>query len=230
MATPSDIISRALREANIIPAAGGVSSDQNTEALALYNSLILSVLGSQVGFKLESWRVLADDNIRDPMGLALSASELTGWVVPPNVRLLCSLTEATELNLDAAPEDGARFVVSDVLGNFATYNLTLDGNGATIAGAATIVFSTDDELREFFYRADLGDWQEVTTLAIGDTHPFPARFDDYFATKLAIRLDPRYGVTMAAETANRLAEQEADLIEKYRQSRISAPVVAPAEG
>lgn len=49
-----------------------------------------------------------------------------------------------KLPADGGPFIGRPLLIVDAASNFATHNFTLDGNGKTINGSATLVFSTDD--------------------------------------------------------------------------------------
>lgn len=216
MTTASSIITSALREANIIAVGTSPTTAETTEALDRLNSLLKAVVGTLVGVELENWGVVTATSLTDPSGVALSSLSY----IKPNSRMVCQLTAATTLNLDPKPEDGQRVQFVDGKNNFATYNLTVSGNGNLIDGTSSIVFNTNGTSREFLYRADKGNWVEIETMASGDTFPLPEEFDDYFITKLAIRLNPRYGRVISEETKAVMTELEAILKDRYRQSRL----------
>jgi len=70
----------------------------------------------------------------------------------------------------------------------------------------------------WFYRADLGDWKHVTTLALTDTPILPADFDDLLITGLSIRLSPRYGQDPRPGTLNTYKDLMKQAKTRYRQS------------
>jgi hypothetical protein len=215
----SDIITDAYRESNLIAISASPTSPQATEALRRLETLIFSTFGNEVGYDFEDWTVVSATDIRKPSGVALTAAEAAAWVLNPQGRLQCNLSADTTIKLDPYPTDGQRFKVIDVLGNFATNNLTLDGNGRSISGAATLVLSTDNVRKEFFYRADLGEWVEISDLELTDPMPFPPDFDDFFTTSLAMRLNPRYGREIPEEAMQRYLMQRNQLIIRYDQQQ-----------
>lgn len=215
----ADIITDAYRESNLIAISASPTSPQAAEALRRLETLIFSTFGNEVGYDFEDWTVVTASNIRKPSGVALTSPEATAWVINPQARLQCNLTAATTLKLDPYPTDGQRLKVIDVLGNFGTNNLTLDGNGRSISGNSTLVLSTNDVRKEFFYRADLGEWVEINDLELTDAMPFPPDFDDFFTTALAMRLNPRYGRDIPEDAKMRYMSQRNQLIIRYDQQQ-----------
>lgn len=215
MTLVSSILLDAYRESNLVALpASTLSSTQEAEALRRFTSLIASVIGWEAGENLKQW----------PVGLAGYESppeclRADIWRYPPvNSMLVLNLAAAETVYLPLHPSDGARVAVQDLGGNLATYNLTLDANGRLIDGARTLTLSTDDLNRTWFYRADLGDWRQVTTLAAADEMPFPVEFDDMFIILLAMRLNPRYGRKMDPLTATYLRRMQTMFTARYAQS------------
>lgn len=217
MTVVSSIIQQALRETNVIPVAANPNPNEATEALARLQSLVLSVLGNEAGYVLEDWNIANATTILKPSGFV---QDPTDFYVPPQARLVCNLTIATVLDLDPQPQDGQRVSVNDALLNFATRNLTLDGNGRLIEGATTKVLSTNGQATQWIYRADLANWVVVDPLADDSEMPFPGEFDDYFITMLAMRLNPRFGRTLDQQSRDRLMQQRDQMILRYNQSRL----------
>lgn len=205
MTLASSIITDAYRESNLIPMGNAPNTNQTTEALGRLSSLILSTIGNEVGDSLDELNI----------GGNYDQSTVCSDAIPDNARLVLNLSSARTLNLDPYPFEGQRLSFVDVAGNLATYNLTLDGNGRKIEGGATIVLSTNSDTRQWMYRSDLGEWVKVTTLASSDALPFPIEFDDYFITMLAMRLNPRYGQALAAETVMTLKRSRNQLRARY---------------
>jgi hypothetical protein len=69
------------------------------------------------------------------------------------------------------------------------------------------------------YRADTGNWVRITELIAADEMPFPIEFDDYFVTRLAMRLNPQHGASITPEAKMALDEVEAKLRARYRKPR-----------
>ncbi len=215
----SEIIQQGYRDSNTIPIGSTPTAAEIAEGLKRLQVIILSVLGMEAGEQLSPLPI-GNNNVSQP----------TDYVPEPpaylslNVRLICNLVAATTLYLNPNPQDGSRLAVIDASGNFATYNLTLNGNGRNVNGGATDVRDTDNESVQFFYRADLGDWVEIGALAAADEMPFPVEFDDLFVVMLAMRLNPR--------NAQKLSEESAAMMERSRdqfRARYSQIINTPAD-
>ncbi len=73
---------------------------------------------------------------------------------------------AFTLKMEAAPADGRRIMVIDAGGTFNTNNLTLDGNGKNINGAATKVTGARWAVITLYYDSTAGQWTAGTTTAL----------------------------------------------------------------
>lgn len=213
MTLASEIITRAYRESTLIPLGGTPNTNQVNEALDELNILVKSVVGDEVGDPLTDVLIggtYDQSNYCDP------------WV-PKDVRLVLNLSGAKTLNLDPNPVNGQRFAVVDIPGNLATYNLTLTGNEHNIEGSSSLVLSTNSLNREWLYRADLGNWIRMSDLLSSSEMPFPEEFDVFFQTSLALRLNPRYGQSLAPETAASLAAYRTMLRSAYNKPKQIPP-------
>lgn len=215
MTTALVIITDSLRESNTIPLGAVPNTNQVAEGLRRLKALVASVYGADVGAPLVDWPVGVED-YQDSM----SGWSESSWAYPrANSRLICNLGAATTVYFPLNPQDGARMSVVDRAGNFATYNLTVHGNGRTIEDALSKVLNTS-ATKDWFYRADQGTWVAMASLADENAAmPFPEEFDDYFVTKLAMRTNPQYGRAMSAESATRLVEMQQQIMARYRQTR-----------
>jgi hypothetical protein len=209
MTLVSDIITRAFRKSNLIPLGNVPSTDQTAEALPQLNAIILSVVGNEVGDNFN------DININT--GQYDQSDRITNWV-PNSSRLIFDLGEARTVILDPRPQDGQRFAVVDAGGNLGTFNVTLDANGRTIDGAATLVLNTNGLTQQWFYRADLGEWLTLATLVEADTMPFPQEFDPYFEIMLTMVVNPQYGQSLAPETIKQMVRLKSQLNARYSQT------------
>lgn len=206
MSTPaSNIVTDAYRESNLIPLGLQPNFNQQTEGLTRLNSLILSTIGNEAGDPL-------DDLV---IGGQFDQSAYMQQYVPDNNRLILNLASPLVINLDPYPFQGQRAAVIDVAGTLGTCPLTINGNGRLIEGVQSIVMNTPSDAREWMYRGDLGAWVKINTLALTDTLPFPARFDDYFVTTLAMRLNPRYGQSLSPESLEALKRARSQLRAYY---------------
>lgn len=209
MTLVSNIIKRAYRKTNLIPAVASPNANQTTEALEMLNPLISSIVGNEVGSELTDFNY-------DPSGDYDQSYLLNGdqWV-PDNSRLVLNLTGATTVLADPYPYEGQRLAVVDVAGNLATNNLIIDGNGRLIEGAATVTLSTNSESRQWLYRADTGNWVKIEELEAADTMPFPVEFDPYFVLMLAVQLNPMYGQTLSPHDTDMLRRMRSQLRARY---------------
>lgn len=210
----SSIITDAFRESNIIPLGASPNANQSTEALRLLNALFSAVYGDEVGENLADWPLGSYG--RQYTDLLPSSYELTHPQL--NRRLLASNTEALTVYLSPDPQDGSRMAVIDPQARLATVPIVLDANGHTIETVATVTLNTASLSREWLYRADLGDWVRLTSKIASDEMPFPADFDTFFITALAIRLDPRYGRQMDPLSVEMYKSERQKFVRRYLQS------------
>lgn len=219
MATLDQIISRAYRETQITDIDEAPTSSQQAEALTLLQGIIFRNYpqSPQVSLALGT---------RPERATGQTLRDFTSYApyepVPQNTIMHCALTSAKTLIMPYAASDGARVSFVDVGKNFATYSLTLEGNGATIAGAPSAVLATNGLRAEYFFRRDLGDWQVLAALTQFQNMPFPEEFDDMFVIELSLRLNPRYGNEIAPLTAELFNEIRTRFRARYTQEASSA--------
>jgi hypothetical protein len=184
-----------------------------TEGLNRLNVLIPSTIGNEVGEDFTDINIGGNFN---------QSEQIIDWV-PDDSRLVLNLTAATTVHLDPYPKDGQRFAIVDAAQNLATYNLTINANGRTFESSATGTLNTNGLSRSWLYRADLGDWVCIVTLATTDQLPFPSDFDDYFVIMLAMRLNPRYHQAIAPETTEALKRSRSQLRARYNKPHLIEP-------
>ncbi len=210
----SSIINDAFREGNIIPLGVAPNTNQAAEALRLYNALIGSIYGEDAGEPLQDWPL--GNYGREHPNTCITERQLKHPII--NRRLLALNEVALTVYLTPRAQDGSRYAIVDPFGRLAAFPVTLDANGRTIEGAATVLLNTNGLNREWFYRADLGGWVKLTALMATDENPFPAEFDNFFITLLAMRINPRYGRTMDAQSAEILKTDRKRFVARYLQS------------
>lgn len=224
MTTVASIIQSALRETNLIPLGVAPTTPQLTEAFGLLSTIVAGVLGNEAGENLNPFP-LGSNDINSPKGYPWWSNDLPGNIfVPANMRIMCNLTGPGMVNLNPRPHDGARMGVVDVSQNFSVFPLTIHGNGRSIEGQDTMVYSTDGLIRQWIYREDLGDWVTVIPLDITGQMPWPPEFDDIFIIMLAMRLNPRYGQVMHPASVEALKSGMLKFSARYGQSRTEMPV------
>lgn len=220
MTTALEIINAAYRESNITGAGQSADVTKQTEALARLNGLISSAYGFEVGNELVDWPV--GDPTPEYTVPSWSADDWQ-WL-EANVRIIPLVSGAQTLFLPQTPRDGARIGIVDPQSNLAANPITLTSQTRSIEGVGSVTLNTNGLSRIWFYRADLGSWVRMSELtAVTDNMPFPSEFDDYFITALAMRLNPRYGRSLAAESVSRLERTLEKLRTRYRD-RTPMPV------
>jgi hypothetical protein len=212
----SSIIGDAYREANILPLGKAPTANQVTEALRLFNGNIRSIYGGDAGESLIDWPL---GTFGTESGFQLPYTDYA--IVRPtiNQRLIATNTVAKTVYLTPYPQDGSRMGIADPFGRLAAFPVTLDANGRTIEAAATLVLNTNGLSREWFYRADLGQWVRISSLLSTDPNPFPEDFDNFFIIGLALRLNPRYGREMDDQSALVFKSERRQFLARYLQSQ-----------
>lgn len=219
MTTIRTLITDAYGEAGIVADGADPSSEQLTKALRRLNALYDSFFGAELGENLTTVNY-GTSGLTNSYAIADDDSpDLDSMYVPSNVRLILNNDAATTLYLDPNPDDGARVGIVDNAGNLATYNVTLNGNGRQIEGAASVTLNTNSLNREWFYRADLGNWARIADLTEDDESPLPSAFDDLFVTALALRINPAYGAQTSQEMADVFSRMKRLFKARYSQHR-----------
>ena len=213
----SSIITDAFREGNIIPLGRVPSDTQATEALRLYNALIRSIYGDEAGEGLRDWPLGTFGYENPNPGRDYTAPDVCRPDI--NRRLIATATEAKRVYLTPFPQDGARMGIADPFSRLAAFPVTLDANGRTIEGNATLLLNTNGTFREWFFRADLGQWVRISSLLSTDQNPFPDDFDQFFIVLLAMRLNPRYGRQMDPQSQAMFKGDWQKFVSRYLQSQ-----------
>jgi len=216
MALVYEIIKDAYREANLIPITQSPTLDEQAEALRLLNRFVRSVFGNESGDKLQSLAV-GINNVTTTASLPTYTFTGSNYA-PLNSRLVVNITTPSTVNLHPDPEDGARIAVVDATGNFNTNAFTLNGNGRKIENSSSLTLTTASILKEWFYRADQGNWAAISDLSLNDIFPFPLEFEDMFVIGLATRLNPRNGVSMDEQAIMNFRRMRNLFRSRYSQS------------
>ncbi len=218
----SEIIVQAFREGNFTAVGETTTSEELTEAVPRLRNLISSLLGVELGEAYRDWYVptthIPEAPLRHPLtptGTGTTSADT--WAYPPaNSRLVVSISSAKTVYFPAAPLDGARMAYSDVA---STANMTLDGNGRLIEGAASLTgASSTFHGRKWLYRADLSNWILLGLLGPTSEVPLPPEFDDLLVCGMAMRLAPRFQTQPDEVIIQRYADMLGRLKKRYKQS------------
>lgn len=214
MTAISDIIVAAYREGNLRNEGAPLTDGERAEGLSRLNSWLASLFGSEIGEQLYDWQVPAPTSaVGWPDALYKVCADPTR--PPPQSRIVNGVTTDTTIYLPQCPNDGSRIGYVDVGASAA---VTIDRNGRLIDGAAdNVTLDPGSSPRIWFYRADLGSWNTVTSLTQESESPLPVEFDDLLITGLYIRLSSRTGVPVTEGTANTYREMLRKVRGRYKQ-------------
>lgn len=216
MTLVSVILQDAFRESNIIPLGRALNPNQSAEALRLLNNIFYSIYGNEAG---ENFQDFPLGNYGRQQLERLDPVYPNFFNNPPINRRLLALNESPiTVYLPVQPCDGSRMAIRDPLSRLATFPVVLDGNGRSIDGTTSVTLSTNGMDRVWIYRADKAEWVQVTEKAETDEMPFPRDFDAMFGIMLAIRLNPRYGRELDAQSADTLKHGKQAFVNRYLQS------------
>lgn len=219
MGTIKSIIKYAYREGGLIQIGSDPSSVQLAEGLYALEAVISSMYGNEIGEPfVDVFYGVPEDANSFAKDLDIQ-NEIDRLYVLPNVRLNTHLSSSKTIYLNPSPNDGERFGVIDLGGNFSVYNLRLNGNGHKIEEAASKVLLEDGLIKSWIFRADLGQWSLVEGLNENSNSPFPPEFDNLLSIKLAMRLNPRYLVTADPQTIDEYRRLLKIFKARYKQKR-----------
>lgn len=213
MTAIAEIIEQAFREGRLVNELQNPTPTQVADAMKRLQQVIGNMYGVDAGENLNDWPLgpYGRNNQSWIGGAYFSYPEL-------NSRILATATEAKNVYLPVSPSPGARVQIVDPFARLAAFPVTLDGNGRTIEGAATLVLNVNSTNRVWFYRDDLANWVRITALTVADEMPFPDDFDTLFVTLLALRIAPLYRNTLPPETISIMQSLKRDFVNRYLQS------------
>lgn len=216
MTLVGSIIEDAFRESNIVGETNDPTPVQAREALRLLNQLFATIYGDEAGEMLQDWP-LGNFGRESPLyNLGWTDEQINRPII--NSRMLVLNEQAKTIYLTLQPQDGSRMGIADPFARLASVPVTIDANGRTIEGSATLLLDTNGLYQEWFYRADLGNWMRLTNVTSGDEMPFPADFDLFFILLLAMRINPRYGRTMDPQSERIFKSERRKFVARYLQS------------
>lgn len=207
MATVGDLVRAAYRQENLIAVGQTPTTGQLEEGVSRFNSIWRWLIGNKFGEKLLLWPVPPNPSVNEAREWPLLPRDeklpSDVWPYPQqNSMMVVNIGGPTTVYFKQNPSDGARMGLRNIGTSFATYPLTINGNGMLIEGASTLVLNTAlTSPLLWFFRQDLGEWKRVTTLASTDDSPLPDEFDDFWRCAVALALCPMYGKDAQEMTA-----------------------------
>lgn len=194
----SSLIQDAYREHNLIAAGTTPTANEVTEAVAEYNSLVTNLL-----------QFLRSNSLLDVVTASVNLT------LSKHSRIVMGAGTAT-ITFPSGPDDGARMAAINPTAAAGTLTLTAQ-TGYTIEASATFSYTSATGNKEWFYRADTGDWKAVKAFASTDGSLFPPIFDDFIQALLAQRLAPRYNKQMQPATQAVIDRGNVQFIARYFQ-------------
>lgn len=165
---PVSIITEALRGSGRIDQDEYPSAGELEAGLKDLYSVLQNLLGFELGGPFYEKNINKDTELNKKIDISRSGK---------SYRFNCNLLRDSVLCLPSVPKNGSRLSIIDSRNSFGTYSLTLDANERAIDGLDTIVLNEDGTVKEWFYRADLGQWLEVRQPHILSDLPIPAKYD-----------------------------------------------------
>jgi hypothetical protein len=217
MTVLQSIVTQGYRELNLLAIGKSPSTFQNDEGLLLLQNIIEVTVTGDSGEVMKDW-LLGNFDRQDRDRINLPAYYFANPAI--NRRLVAVHDQAMTVYLPPHPSDGSLIGIVDPFMRLAALPVTLDGNGRTIENTQTVVADTNGLNRTWFYRADLGNWQRLTDLALTDEMPFPKKYDFYFSIGLAMRLSGRTGRRVSEITAAAYAKLRQQFVAQYVQSEV----------
>lgn len=221
MSTIDELIAAAFRTDNLIAVGTSPTTAQGVEALARLNALVTFQYDKLINGLVQDWPVPSPSRtapVASNYPFEPGANDLTTAqqpYPPVNARLVSKVAVATTIYLPYEPNDGAQMTYVD-LGNSAI--VTLSGNGRKIEAATSVALAVSGTSpKRWFYRADLGEWKLVATLAGSDASPFPASVDDFLILSLYKRLCAGFGKVPSDQANMNFNEAEEGFKRRYRQ-------------
>lgn len=231
MTLNSTIITAAYRESNFTGQSAVLTTEEQTEGLQLLQSLVDSFFGLVIGTKANPWFVphafnTSPDAANYPAlpGDTDHRNQNAYKYPPSNTRVFLRSTTPETVYFQMKPQDGAMMEFVDA--GF-TEPVTLDGNGMFIGdvgvGYTDVIpasFGGGSRVprRTYVFRGDIASWVQTNDLSLALHMPFPAEFDDFWITSLAMRLAPRYGNTPNEITMIRNRDMLTYIRGTYRQT------------
>lgn len=219
MSAVIEILEGAFFEAGLVTELQSPTPRQAELAMKTLATTVSFMYGTDVGEYLEPWPL---GNYGRSTQSRMSLSEQTLTYPVANSRLIAVNEAAATVYLDPAPSDGARMGIVDPFARLVANPVTINGNGRSIEGAASVTVNTNGATTVWFYRADTGNWAKVTPLLITDEMPFPSEYDEMFKILMAMRLNPQYGRNVSGVQGQALKMYKQQFTARYVQS---APLV-----
>lgn len=217
MTTIRQIVVDAFREGGITQVGVTPEADEFDEGLRKVQTIVSGLYGNEMGAPLVSVNY-GNSGLVNPYAKEQDLSpEIDSGYVPVNLRLMVNIDTPKTVYLDPNPQDGARLSIVDVAENFETNTFTVDANGRRIESETSVTLNTDGDNKEWFYRADLGEWTLISNLTANSQSPFPSEYDDFLITLTAMRLNPRYQAQTAPETIDALNRTRKSFRARYKQ-------------
>lgn len=215
MTQVATILEKAFFEAGLVTELQNPTPTQINNAMDTLSGIIKFLYGTDVGEMLNPWPLgnygRAAQSVMTPSGVMLTYP-------PINSALIAVNETAVTLNLPVQPSPGARMGIIDPFNRLADYPVTINGNGRSIEGGASVVLNTNGLNTLWLYRDDTANWVKVTPLLITDEMPFPDEYDQMFIIMMAMRLNPQYGRNLSSVQTIFLKEYRQQFVARYLQS------------
>jgi hypothetical protein len=176
-----DIITSAMRELGVLGIGKTPKAAEASEGLTRLQAILDGMFGAGIGSPLTDYELDQDTTLEN------------------DTRALVYASSAITLTFPEQPFNGARMQVKDMLGTFATYNVTLAGSNRYIENALTQTLSTNATDTTWLYNAEVANWAKVSSLILTDN--LLIGDDEFFTLELAKRMANIFGAQFRSEDA-----------------------------
>jgi hypothetical protein len=194
MATCRDLIRAAMLEIRALASGEQPTADELSDGMARLQSIVDGLFGFPIGGPLADVVVEQDTTLE------------------PDARALVFASTPITLTPCDMPTNGTRMQIKDMLGNFATYPVTIPSL------PTDIVMNTNGQNDTYVYLEDIASWFGISNLTADSA--IPLGDDEYFTLELAKRLAPMFGASLTAESAAALQRAWSRIRARFRSQHI----------
>lgn len=193
MSTARTLIKDALRQIGAVAQSEEPTADEAMDALSTLNGLL---------FDLELRGITA---FREEVRASSDLTAVSGQIIRADTG-----AGGFTVTLPLRPNDSDRIAITDEEGTFGASNLTVQGNGAQVEGADTLILNVSGARVELSYRADMNSWEILQQpgpdslragLTIDDPLAVPRTHEWGLTMILAEALAPQYEKPIPAQVA-----------------------------
>jgi len=205
-----DLIQAAYRETNIIPVGASPSSNEETEALFLFNRVFSETVQLIEKNSLPYGVVDDTTKLNDNGNISVLSNRNVQVIKPSNV----------SLEFPLYPAEGDRIIVEISKAGVAPVSpVTLISGPVWEIDNYSAPITDPSFLGKWVFVSTKGGWKSLGEFSKNDDFIFPSEFDDFFTLRLAARLAQRNGEALSELAIIEMQRRERDFLKIYRDRR-----------